>query len=412
MTLLTNPMTADLQKRIQNSSFGSPDYLNGFQGTMPTWQRNMVMNNYMPGLITSEGTNAPVNSTGIPDYTGYTPGVPPQFTQNPIVPLASVVSDPYIERNRGSDGERNPYGPNYAGPGVSTQFVGDNAFRINNDGTVEKLDPDSMDYKLANFMNTVTGFSPMNMAKNALGLDTDYADPYDKTYNTIKNKYGFQTAEKFANMYNREFGEPTSGGSGSDQDIGKTTQDPNVSYTEAGDKFYKDPSKVKTSKSAGEGGNTGSKASKSDRDRADKGKTGGGWCFDPNTLIQMEDGSKKKIKEMQIGDKTLGGEVTGVVQFKPNDEIHNYKGVIVAGSHFVKEDGKFIPVADSPHSIKIDIIPVVYSLDTSDRRIWINNIEFADFNGDGIAKQFLYNAGVDLTGFDKEVLRQVENKLI
>ena len=126
----------------------------------------------------------------------------------------------------------------------------------------------------------------------------------------------------------------------------------------------------------------------------------------------MEDGSEKKIKEIQIGDKTLGGEVTGVVQFKPYDEIHNYKGVIVAGSHFVKEDGKFIPVADSPHSYKIDIIPVVYSLDTTDRRIWINDIEFADFNGDGIAKQFLYNAGVDLTGFDKEVLRQVEHKLM
>ena len=142
------------------------------------------------------------------------------------------------------------------------------------------------------------------------------------------------------------------------------------------------------------------------------GATGGGWCFDPDTLIQMENGSEKKIKEIQIGDKTLGGEVTGVVQFKPYDEIHNYKGVIVAGSHFVKEDGKFIPVADSPHSYKIDIIPVVYSLDTTDRRIWINDIEFADFNGDGIAKQFLYNAGVDLTGFEQEVLRQVENKLM
>ena len=142
------------------------------------------------------------------------------------------------------------------------------------------------------------------------------------------------------------------------------------------------------------------------------GAGGPNYCFEPNTLIQMEDGSEKKISEVQIGDKTLGGEVTGVVQFKPNDEIHNYKGVIVAGSHFVKEDGKFIPVADSSHSYKIDIIPVVYSLDTTDRRIWINNIEFADFNGDGFAKQFLHNIGADLTGFDEEILRQVENKLM
>ena len=55
---------------------------------------------------------------------------------------------------------------------------------------------------------------------------------------------------------------------------------------------------------------------------------------------------------------------------------------------------------------------MVYSLDTTDRRIWINNIEFADFNGDGFAKQFLHNIGADLTGFDEEILRQVENKLM
>jgi hypothetical protein len=138
----------------------------------------------------------------------------------------------------------------------------------------------------------------------------------------------------------------------------------------------------------------------------------GGFCFDPNTPIQMADGSEKKIKDIQLGDDTKGGEVTGVFQFKAVDEIHDYKGVTVAGSHYVKEDGKFIMVKDSPLSVKIDKIPVVYSLDTTGRRIFINNIEFADYNGDGIAKGFLENAGVDLAGFDKEVLRQVEHRLI
>jgi hypothetical protein len=138
----------------------------------------------------------------------------------------------------------------------------------------------------------------------------------------------------------------------------------------------------------------------------------GGFCFDPNTLIQMADGSEKKIKDIQLGDDTKGGEVTGVFQFKATDEIHDYKGVTVAGSHYVKEDGKFIMVKDSLLSVKIDKIPVVYSLDTTGRRIFINDIEFADYNGDGIAKGFLENAGVDLAGFDKEVLRQVEHRLI
>ena len=138
----------------------------------------------------------------------------------------------------------------------------------------------------------------------------------------------------------------------------------------------------------------------------------GGFCFDPNTPVQMADGSEKKIKDIKLGDDTKGGEVTGVFQFKASDEIHDYKGVTVAGSHYVKENGKFIMVKDSPIAIKIDKIPVVYSLDTSGRRIFIKDIEFADYNGDGIAKGFLTNAGVDLSGFDKEVLRQVENRLI
>ena len=157
------------------------------------------------------------------------------------------------------------------------------------------------------------------------------------------------------------------------------------------------------------GGNGGSKGGS----KGSGGESGyGGFCFDPNTLVQMANGSEKKIKDIQLGDQTKGGEVTGVFQFKASDEIHNYKGVTVAGSHYVKEDGKFIMVQDSPISVKIDKIPVVYSLDTTGRRIFINDIEFADYNGDGVAKGFLANAGINVPEFNKEVLRQVEQRLI
>jgi hypothetical protein len=163
----------------------------------------------------------------------------------------------------------------------------------------------------------------------------------------------------------------------------------------------------------GGGGGGGGQGDQSGGRSSSSGESGyGGFCFDPNTPIQMVDGSEKKIKDIQLGDDTKGGEVTGVFQFKATDEIHDYKGVTVAGSHYVKEDGKFIMVKDSLLSVKIDKIPVVYSLDTTGRRIFINDIEFADYNGDGIAKGFLENAGVDLAGFDKEVLRQVEHRLI
>ena len=162
----------------------------------------------------------------------------------------------------------------------------------------------------------------------------------------------------------------------------------------------------------GGGGGGGASFASSKTGSGSTGYDSGNFCFDPSTPIQMADGSTKEIKNIQLGDDTKGGEVTGVFQFKASDEIHDYKGVTVAGSHYVKEDGRFIMVKDSPLSVKIDKIPVVYSLDTSGRRIFINDIEFADYNGDGIAKGFLANAGVDIPGFDKEVLRQVENRLI
>ena len=139
---------------------------------------------------------------------------------------------------------------------------------------------------------------------------------------------------------------------------------------------------------------------------------GGSYCFDPSTPIEMANGSTKEIKNIQLGDDTKGGEVTGVFQFKASDDIHNYKGVTVAGGHYVKENNEFIMVKDSPLAVKMDKIPVVYSLDTSARRIFIKDIEFADYNGDGVAKNFLSNAGVTLEGFDKEVLRQVQQRLI
>ncbi len=191
-------------------------------------------------------------------------------------------------------------------------------------------------------------------------------------------------------------------------DYNKTNK--TTKMTPTGDVYSVGP--VKQTKDKSKDRDVGRKASKADRDRASKGKTGGGFCFDPDTLVKMYDGTEKKIKDIKLGDQTKGGEVTGVFQFKASDEIHDYKGVTVAGSHYVKEDGKFIMVQDSPIAVKIDKIPVVHSLDTTERRIFIKDIEFADYNGDGIAKGFLANAGVNLTGFNKEVLRQVENRLI
>ena len=53
---------------------------------------------------------------------------------------------------------------------VGTEFIGDTGFRINADGTVTKLDEDSLDYKFNKFMYGLLSNTPGNIAKNLLGL--------------------------------------------------------------------------------------------------------------------------------------------------------------------------------------------------------------------------------------------------
>ena len=95
MVLLTNPQTADLQQRIQNSSFGSPNYLQGFTGTMPGYQQNLLANNFQPGLITRDfsGGATSMNPSGVPNYLSYTPGLPPQYTETGFqLPYQNMVN--------------------------------------------------------------------------------------------------------------------------------------------------------------------------------------------------------------------------------------------------------------------------------------------------------------------------------
>ena len=405
MVTYTNPQVGNLQSRIQNLNFGSPNYMSGVTTTTPYFQMGETMQTYNPQAF---NPTAPGDTSS---YIGYTPQpyVPtnPQFAQ-PMTPMAGGFARPQ-------------------GGGRDTGYY---TFQ-GGDVDLKPLDLDAIknfkitDLPLAKLISSIFSGNPTQNeidTFNQMTASGDYSTGIEAVLNQGNKLNDFGPLGISGTVMNTQtdgsgdtfIGNPVTG-QGVNQNPATNTVNPataTVSYTASGDRYYSGGNQG-GNQGGNTGGNTGGNQSGPNSGAAGgMGEGGNNWCFDPNTLIQMEDGSEKKIKEMQIGDKTLGGEVTGVVQFKPSDEIHNYKGVIVAGSHFVKEDGKFIPVADSPHSYKIDIIPVVYSLDTTDRRIWINDIEFADFNGDGIAKQFLYNAGVDLTGFDKEVLRQVEHKLM
>ena len=103
-------------------------------------------------------------------------------------------------------------------------------------------------------------------------------------------------------------------------------------------------------------------------------------CFLPDTEITMSDGSKKKIIDIELKDNIkVGGNVFATAKFLINN-LYDYKGVKVSGSHMVNENNKWIRVEDSNIAKSLgNDEHVVYTLGTQNRRIVINDILFTDY---------------------------------
>lgn len=101
------------------------------------------------------------------------------------------------------------------------------------------------------------------------------------------------------------------------------------------------------------------------------------FCFHPDTLIEMADGSELPIWKISLGDLTKGGVVESV-RFANAADRFSYNGVIVTGSHAVKENDKWIRVEDSDDALPVAGKGIVFSLVTSLHRVYANGIEFSD----------------------------------
>jgi hypothetical protein len=104
-------------------------------------------------------------------------------------------------------------------------------------------------------------------------------------------------------------------------------------------------------------------------------------CFLAGTPITMEDGSIKHIEELQLGDRVKdGGLVDGLGSFLA-DNIYDYQGIYVAGSHAVKEGGiwKRVEDTDLGKPLNDDATHIVYTLGCENKRIDINGITFTDY---------------------------------
>ena len=107
-------------------------------------------------------------------------------------------------------------------------------------------------------------------------------------------------------------------------------------------------------------------------------------CFDPNTLLKMEDGSTKKIIDIRLGDVL---EKNNIVTAKfvldaANVQMYNLHNVIVSGYHPVKHDYLWIPVSKHPDAKPIEhyLESFIYCLNTSKKVIIIHDTIFSDWD--------------------------------
>jgi hypothetical protein len=110
---------------------------------------------------------------------------------------------------------------------------------------------------------------------------------------------------------------------------------------------------------------------------------GRGSCFASGTLIRMKDGSVCPVENLRIGDLTYGGKVTGIMCFERlDDPLFNYEGVLVTGSHAVKEEGRWIRVVESTLAKRIPEDgnhKLVWCFNCEEHMVSIGNLVFADF---------------------------------
>jgi len=109
------------------------------------------------------------------------------------------------------------------------------------------------------------------------------------------------------------------------------------------------------------------------------------FCFSASTPIKMLSGQHKYISQLVIGDELYeSSRVYGLLWSNSPEYMYNYKNIIVAGGHFVKDvDGIWRPVKQSPIAIKIKTpssIQRIYSIWTTNHTLFSNDIEFADYD--------------------------------
>ena len=100
------------------------------------------------------------------------------------------------------------------------------------------------------------------------------------------------------------------------------------------------------------------------------------FCFAGNTPIFMADGTQRLISDLSLGDATAGGDVISIRMATTDDTLYAYRGIKVTGHHAVEENGAWKRVKDSLFSIPTSESSIVWSIATTDHRVYVPTVGF------------------------------------
>lgn len=108
-------------------------------------------------------------------------------------------------------------------------------------------------------------------------------------------------------------------------------------------------------------------------------------CFDENTILTMNDGSKQIIKNINPGDILANNnKITSIIKVSTKgSDLYDLNGVIVSDTHMVKHLDGWLRVSEHPFSRKLafnENKPYLYCFNTESKIIVINNIIFSDWD--------------------------------
>lgn len=113
------------------------------------------------------------------------------------------------------------------------------------------------------------------------------------------------------------------------------------------------------------------------------------FCFDPDTLVEIEKRGLIPVKDVVMGDRFLktGGKVTSVFQFEADGQpmVELPGKIIVSTNHFLSHNNSWIPAGNHPDAKAIEAWkggndrPLI-CFNTSDHTIPVGNYRFLDYD--------------------------------